>query len=85
MVETKLTRDAVKTRVIETIVTLLGTDREQATEEAHLNQDLMVDSLDFAELVLALEREFGREIPDEAAEKLTTVGELIEHIFTNQD
>ncbi len=62
----------------------LGVKAEQVTPEAKFIEDLGADSLDTVELVMALEEEFGQEIPDEEAEKLTTVGAVIEHIEGNQ-
>jgi acyl carrier protein len=58
----------------------LGVKIEEVKEEAKFIDDLGADSLDTVELVMALEEEFGAEIPDEDAEKLTTVGEAISYI-----
>jgi len=58
----------------------LGVKIEEVKEEAKFIDDLGADSLDTVELVMALEEEFGAEIPDEEAEKLTTVGEAIDYI-----
>ena len=62
----------------------LGVKPEQVTPEAKFIEDLGADSLDTVELVMALEEEFGKEIPDEEAEKLTTVGTVIEYIEGDQ-
>ncbi len=67
-------------RVREIIVEQLGVNAEQVVPEAKFVEDLGADSLDTVELVMALEEEFGAEIPDEDAEKLTTVGEAIAYI-----
>lgn len=67
-------------RVREIIVEQLGVNAEQVTDEAKFVEDLGADSLDTVELVMALEEEFGAEIPDEEAEKLTTVGEAIAYV-----
>lgn len=67
-------------RVREIIVEQLGVNPEQLTPEAKFVEDLGADSLDTVELVMALEEEFGTEIPDEEAEKLTTVGEAIAYV-----
>jgi acyl carrier protein len=74
---------SVEQRVKEIIVEQLGVDPEQITNEATFVDDLGADSLDTVELVMALEEEFGLEIPDEEAEKITTVGEAIEYIERN--
>lgn len=71
---------SVAERVKEITVEQLGVDPAQVTEEASFVNDLGADSLDTVELVMALEEEFGLEIPDEEAEKITTVGEAIEYI-----
>ncbi len=80
MAEDNSTESKVK-RIIEQ---QLGVKAEQVTPEAKFIEDLGADSLDTVELVMALEEEFGQEIPDEEAEKLTTVGAVIEHIEGNQ-
>ena len=58
----------------------LGVKQEEVTEEASFIDDLGADSLDTVELVMALEEEFGIEIPDEDAEKMTTVGDAVRYI-----
>ncbi|MBF0626431.1 MAG: acyl carrier protein [Magnetococcales bacterium] len=67
-------------RVKKIVVEQLGVEPDQVTEEANFVDDLGADSLDTVELVMALEEEFGCEIPDEAAEKITTVKEAIEFL-----
>ena len=62
------------------IVEQLGVNESQVTEEASFVDDLGADSLDQVELILALEEEFGIEIPDEDAEKMTSVGDSIKYI-----
>lgn len=62
------------------IVDQLGVDEEQVTQDASFVDDLGADSLDQVELVMALEEEFGLEIPDEAAEKITRVKEAVSYI-----
>lgn len=70
-------------RVKEIIVDQLEVDEEAVTPEASFVDDLGADSLDIVELVMALEEEFGIEIPDEDAEKITTVGDAVEYIKAN--
>ncbi|MBL7073671.1 acyl carrier protein [candidate division KSB1 bacterium] len=71
---------ALEDRVKEIIVDQLGVDPAQATNEAHFVDDLGADSLDTVELVMAFEEEFGVEIPDEDAEKITTVGDAVNYL-----
>ena len=70
-------------KVKEIIVEQLGVDASEVKEEAKFIEDLGADSLDTVELVMALEEEFDIEIPDEAAEKLTTVGSAISYLDEN--
>ena len=67
-------------RVKEIIVEQLGVNAEQVTPGASFIDDLSADSLDTVELIMAFEEEFGSEIPDEDAEKLTSVGKVIEYL-----
>lgn len=71
---------AVEDRVKEIIVEQLGVDANEVTPEASFIDDLGADSLDTVELVMAFEEEFGTEIPDEDAEKLTTVGDALNYL-----
>lgn len=71
---------ALAEKVKEIIVEQLGVNAEQVTPEAAFIEDLGADSLDTVELVMAFEEEFGAEIPDEDAEKLTTVGAVINYL-----
>jgi acyl carrier protein len=71
---------ALEDKVKEIIVEQLGVNAEQVKPEASFIEDLGADSLDTVELVMAFEEEFGAEIPDEDAEKLTTVGKVIEYL-----
>jgi acyl carrier protein len=71
---------SVEERVKEIIIDQLGVDAKEVTAEASFIEDLGADSLDTVELVMALEEEFGVEIPDEDAEKISTVGEAISYI-----
>jgi acyl carrier protein len=71
---------AVQDKVKSIIAEQLGVKAEEVVPEASFIDDLGADSLDTVELVMALEEEFGIEIPDEDAEKITTVGEAIKYI-----
>ncbi|MCX6827412.1 MAG: acyl carrier protein [candidate division Zixibacteria bacterium] len=70
----------IEQKVKEIIVEQLGVDATQVTESAKFVEDLSADSLDTVELVMALEEEFKIEIPDEDAEKITSVGDAIRYI-----
>jgi acyl carrier protein len=70
-------------RVKKIIVNHLGAEEEKVTEGASFIDDLGADSLDQVELVMAFEEEFGIEIPDDAAEKITTVGSAVDYISQN--
>lgn len=72
-------------RVREIIVEQLGVTPEQVKPEASFIDDLNADSLDTVELVMAFEEEFGVEVPDEDAEKLQSVGDVIRYIEEKQD
>jgi acyl carrier protein len=67
-------------KVKKIIVDQLGVDAAEVTPEASFIEDLGADSLDTVELVMALEEEFGIEIPDEEAEKIMTVKNAVEYI-----
>jgi acyl carrier protein len=74
----------IEQRVKDIIVEQLGVHPEQVTPEAKFIEDLGADSLDTVELVMALEEEFGNEIPDEQAEKLQSVGDVVKYIEDSQ-
>jgi acyl carrier protein len=71
-------------KVKEVIIEQLGVDEDQVTLEASFTEDLGADSLDTVELIMAFEEEFGIEIPDEEAEKIKTVKDVIDYIENNQ-
>ena len=71
-------------RVKKIVVEHLGVEADEVTEDASFIDDLGADSLDIVELVMAFEEEFGVEIPDDAAEKITTVRDAIEYIDQNK-
>ena len=71
---------AVEEKVKDIIAEQLGVKKEEIKPESSFVDDLGADSLDTVEVVMALEEEFGIEIPDEDAEKITTVGEAVKYI-----
>jgi acyl carrier protein len=79
MSETKTTFDRVK----QVIVDQLEVDEKKVVPDASFTDDLGADSLDIVELVMAFEEEFDIEIPDEAAEKILTVQEVVDYIEKN--
>jgi len=74
---------SVEERVKKIVVEQLGVKEEEVSKESSFVDDLGADSLDTVELVMALEEEFKTEIPDEEAEKITTVQQAIDHISAN--
>lgn len=75
---------SVDERVKKLICEQLGVKMDEVKDEASFVDDLGADSLDTVELVMALEEEFETEIPDEEAEKITTVKEAIDYILAHQ-
>ncbi len=71
---------ALEDKVKDIIVEQLGVNADQVTNDASFIEDLGADSLDTVELVMAFEEEFDAEIPDEDAEKLTSVGGVIDYL-----
>ena len=76
---------SVEERVKKIVVEQLGVKEEEVTTEASFVDDLGADSLDTVELVMELEEEFDISIPDDAAEKIQTVGEAIGHIQSSTE
>ena len=74
---------SIAERVTDLIVEQLGVSQEQVTTEASFVDDLGADSLDTVELVMAFEEEFGIDIPDEDAEKMTTVSDATKYLEEN--
>jgi acyl carrier protein len=74
----------VEQRVKDIIVEQLGVNADQVTPDAKFIDDLGADSLDIVELIMALEEEFGIEVPDNEAEKLQSVGDVVKYIEENQ-
>jgi acyl carrier protein len=75
---------SIEARVKDIIVDQLGVSADQVTAEAKFVEDLGADSLDTVELVMAFEEEFDIEVPDEEAEKLQSVGDVITYINSQQ-
>ncbi len=71
---------SVEEKVKDIIAEQLSVDRDQVTDGATFVEDLKADSLDTVELIMALEEAFELEIPDEVAEKMTSVGDAVKHI-----
>ena len=71
---------SIEEKVKDIIVEQLGVNPEQVTPQASFIEDLGADSLDIVELVMALEEEFGIDIPDEDADKLKTVGDAMNYL-----
>jgi len=76
--------DNIAERVKKIVVEHLGVDEAKVSESASFIDDLGADSLDTVELVMAFEEEFGVEIPDDAAEKISTVKDAITYIDSNK-
>lgn len=75
-----MTMATIEERVKNIVAEQLGVEKDKITNEASFVDDLGADSLDTVELVMALEEEFGTEIPDEDAEKITTIQQAIDYI-----
>ncbi len=78
-----MTKEEVFDKVKAIIVDQLGADEADIVMEANFRDDLEADSLDLVELIMAFEEEFGGEISDEAAQKITTVGEAVNYLYAN--
>ncbi len=76
--------DTIESQVKEIIVEQLGVEAEKVTADARFIEDLGADSLDTVELVMAFEDKFSIEVPDDAAEKLKCVRDIVEYVTANQ-
>jgi acyl carrier protein len=79
MEENIMVFDKIKSIIVEQ----LGVDEAQVALETHLMKDLEADSLDAVEIIMAIEDEFDLEVPDEAAEKFQTVGDIVKYVEEN--
>jgi acyl carrier protein len=79
-----MSEKTIEDKVRDIIVEQLGVTAEQVTINASFIEDLGADSLDTVELVMAFEEEFGVEVPDEDAEKLQKVGDVVKYIEAKQ-
>lgn len=79
-----MTREEVFEKIREISADRLGIDESEITPESSFREDLEADSLDLVELIMELEEQFGMEIPDEEAEKITTVEEAVDYVMENQ-
>jgi acyl carrier protein len=79
-----LDREDVLTKIQEITADRLGVDETDVTPDASFREDLEADSLDLVELIMELEEQFGMEIPDEEAEKITTVEEAVDYVVEHQ-
>ena len=75
-----MTQDEIRAKIKSIVTENLGVSEDQVTPEAKFIEDLGADSLDTVELVMALEEEFGADIPDEDAEKFQTVRDLVKYV-----
>lgn len=79
-----MTQQEIEEKVIQIVSEKLNVAREKVTKESHFVNDLGADSLDTVELVMEIEDSFDLSIPDDAAEKITTVGDAIKYIEANK-
>ncbi|MBO4443991.1 MAG: acyl carrier protein [Bacteroidaceae bacterium] len=75
----------IQERVKAVIVDKLGVDENEVTLDANFANDLGADSLDTVELIMEFEKEFGLQIPDDAAEKISTVKDVVDYITANKE
>jgi len=78
-----MTKEEVYAKVKGITVEQLGVEEDEVTMEASFRDDLEADSLDLVELIMAFEEEFGGEISDDEAQKITTVGEAVTYLMSS--
>ena len=76
-----MSKEEIMGKLKPVIAEQLGVDESEVTESASFTEDLNADSLDLVELIMSLEEQFGLQISNEDAEKLTTVGEAVDYIY----
>ena len=76
-----MSKDEIMAKLKPVIAEQLGVDEGEVTDTASFTEDLNADSLDLVELIMSLEEQFGLQISDEDAEKITTVGEAVDYIY----
>ena len=76
-----MSKEEIMAKLKPVIAEQLGVDEGEVTDTASFTEDLNADSLDLVELIMSLEEQFGLQISDEDAEKLTTVGEAVDYIY----
>jgi acyl carrier protein len=79
-----LDREEILGKIQEITADRLGVEEGDVTPDASFREDLEADSLDLVELIMELEEQFGMEIPDEEAEKITTVEEAVDYVTEHQ-
>ena len=77
-------REEILSKIQEITADRLGVDETDVTPDASFREDLEADSLDLVELIMELEEQFGMEIPDDEAEKITTVEEAVDYVVEHQ-
>ncbi|MBA2344812.1 MAG: acyl carrier protein [Rubrobacter sp.] len=77
-------RDEILAKIQEITADRLGVEETEVTAEASFREDLEADSLDLVELIMELEEQFGMEIPDDDAEKITTVEQAVDYVSEHQ-